>query len=119
MTETRRRVVLSGLLVAFLTLASGLISLLVTSRILWALVFAAVCYPAFRVTHQESPAFPAAPRKSTPRGPEPWRAELAAGVVSVLACLLLAPFVAGGLTAYLVAAVVVLIVYLLTAWWFG
>src|SRR5689334_20978408 len=76
MTETRRQVVTTGLLVSFVTLAtgllvsfvtlatgllvsfvtlaSGLVGLLVTSRILWVLVFAAVCYPAFRATHRET-----------------------------------------------------------------
>src|SRR3954453_23965601 len=99
MTETRRQVVTTGLLVAFVTLASGLVGLLVTSRVLWLLVFAAVCYPAFRVTRRES----------TERRPEPWRAELVAGVVSLLGCLVLAPFVSNGLAAYLAAAVVVLV----------
>jgi hypothetical protein len=72
-------------------------------------VFAAVCYPAFRATRRES----------TVRQPEPWRAELLAGLLSLLGCLVLAPFVASGLAAYLAAAVVVLVVYLLSAWWLG
>lgn len=109
MTETRRQVVTTGLLVAFVTLASGLVGLLVTSRVLWVLVFAAVCYPAFRATSRET----------TARRPQPWRAEVVAGVVSLVGCLLLAPFVTGGLAAYLLAAVVVLVVYLVSAWWFA
>src|SRR5689334_12697596 len=119
MTETRRQVVMTGLLVSFVTLASGLVGLLVTSRILWVLVFAAVCYPAFRATHRETTHRETTHRETTDRRPWPWRAELVAGVVSVLGCLLLVPFVAGGPASYLLAAVVVLVVYLVSAWWFG
>ncbi|MCU7722454.1 hypothetical protein ODJ79_01880 [Actinoplanes sp. KI2] len=124
MTATRRQVVTTGLVVAFVTLASGLVSVLVASRVLWVLVFAAVCYPALRATHREAPGFDAPRRQGTGRGsearaPQPWRAEVVAGVVSVLGCLLLVPFVPGGLAPYLLAAAVVLVVYLLSAWWFG
>ena len=101
--------VTTGLLVAFVTLAAGLVDLLVTSRVLWVVVFAAVCYPALRATRRES----------TDRAPEPWRAELIAGLAALLGLLLLVPFVGSGLATYLVAAVWVLVVYLLSAWWFG
>src|SRR5690349_12753867 len=122
MTETRRQVVTTGLLVAFVTLASGLVGQLGTSSgVLWVLVFAAVCYPAFRATHRERAGRGSAGGEGAGRGSaQPWRAEVVAGVLSLVGCLLVVPLVAGGgLTAYLLAAVVVLAVYLLSAWWFG
>jgi len=96
--------------------------------VLWVLVFAAVCYPAFRATHREGAGrgSAGAGRAGAGAGREgagsaqPWRAEVVAGVLSLVGCLLVVPLVAGGgLTAYLLAAVVVLAVYLLSAWWFG
>jgi hypothetical protein len=109
MSEARRRVVMSGLSVAFVTLAAGLVNLLVTSRMLWIVVFAALCYVALRATRRES-ADPAT---------QPWRAELIAAVVSLLGCLALAPFVPVGPAAYLLAAAWVLLAHLLIAWWLG
>ncbi|WP_433367003.1 hypothetical protein ACQPZX_38820 [Actinoplanes sp. CA-142083] len=118
MTVVRRRVMMSGLLAAFLTLAAGLLNLVLSQGWLWVLVFAAVCYPAVRAFGRE--------REGAPKGPagegaakEPWRPELVAAGVSLVAVLLLVPFVPSGLAAYTIAAAVVLAVYASSAWWFG
>jgi hypothetical protein len=105
--DRRRRMMATGLFVAFLTLVSGLLDQWVEQRWLWWIVFAVLCYLGLRALGASGPAR------------TPWRAELVPAVASVVVLAAITPFVPAGLGAYAIAAGVVLVIWVVSAWWFG
>ena len=106
------RILRTGVMVAALILVSGVLDLWVTPRWLWWVSYAVGFYLVVRATALVEARLPVRVGRSV-------RADLVVGAVSLAALVALSPVLPHGFAAYGIGAVVVLLVALAGAWWFG